>query len=302
MPRGRNNRTSHGIGGGAIHSADMAIGKENDYKQGVKGLQARASMMAELITAGGALEQLLKEADGDGADKFLTSQRNRLKAIAEGNAKQLNEIDYFLQAVKDVRSDVQRQNQSDAAAGGVRGEGQEGEPADAAAEAPDYERSLQEALEKIRQTKESDRSFLPPEEHPMVIDLREKLGERVKKRSRNDDDDDLEIVNNVGVDDVHKLKCPITSMFFENPVRNKVCGHTYDRLGLNQLLGLNKTKCPIPGCSNSKLSINQVEVDDEMKLKVRRHKMREEAAKKKRDLDESMDDQEDGGGGYTVLE
>jgi hypothetical protein len=34
-------------------------------------------------------------------------------------------------------------------------------------------------------------------------------------------------------------------------------------------------------------------------LKVRRHKMREEAAKRKRDLDESMDDQ---GGGYTVLE
>lgn len=301
MARGRNNnRTSHGTGGGAIHSADMAINKENEYKQGVKSLQVRAHMTAELLTEGGDIENFLMEADPDNAERFLLAQRNRLKAIAEGNAKQMNEIEYFVQAVKDVRGDVQRQNQSSAAAGGGGGEGQEGEAAAAASavEAPDYERSIQEAIERIRQGKESAPSYVPLEDHQMVISLREKLGEKIKKKSRNDDDDDLEIVNNVGSDDVHALKCPCTGMFFENPVRNKVCGHTYDRAGLNQLISMRKTKCPIPGCSNNALSLNQVEVDDEMKLKVRRHKTREEAAKKKRDLDESMDD---GGGGYTVL-
>ena len=65
---------------------------------------------------------------------------------------------------------------------------------------------------------------------------------------------------------------------------------------------MRKTKCPIPGCSNNGLSLSQVEVDDEMKLKVRRHKTREEAAKKKKDLDETMDDDDEQGGGYTVLE
>ncbi|KAK1737181.1 E3 SUMO-protein ligase, NSE2 family [Skeletonema marinoi] len=297
MARGRNNnRTSHGDGGGAIHSANMAINKENDFKEGVKKLQNRATMTAELLTEGGEIETFLMEADPDNAEGFLLAQRNRLKAIAEGNAKQWDEIENFVQAVKDVRGDVQRQNQSGAAAGG------EGEAAAAGADdPPDYERSIQEAVEKVRLSKESNPNHVPLEEHEMVMSLREKLGEKVKKRARNDDDDDLEIVNNVGSDDVHALKCPITGMFFEDPVRNKVCGHTYDRKGLNQLFSTRKTKCPIPGCSNNTLSLGQVEVDDEMKLKVRRHKTREEAAKKKRDLDETMDDDEEGGG-YTVLE
>ncbi len=298
MARGRNNnRTSHGGGGGAIHSADMAISKENEYKKGVKKLQTRTEMAAQMLTEGGEIESFLMEADPDNAESFLLAQRNRLKAIAEGNAKQWNEIENFVQAVKNVRSDVQRQNQSSAAAGG---DGEE-EAADAGAdEAPDYERSIQEAMETVRQSKESDPNYVSLDDHEMVISLRESLGEKVNKRSRNDDDD-LEIVNNVGSDDIHALKCPITGMFFEDPVRNKVCGHTYDRKGLNQLFSTRKTKCPIPGCSNNTLSLGQVEVDDEMKLKVRRHKTREEAAKRKRDLDETMEEDEQGGG-YTVLE
>ncbi|KAL7447201.1 hypothetical protein ACHAXM_011193 [Skeletonema potamos] len=284
MVRGRNN--SHGAGGGAIHAADMAIKKENEYKQPVKSLQVHASMTAELLTAGGDIESFLMEADPDNAESFLSTQRNRLKGIAEGNAKQLNDIDYFIQAVKDVRADVQRQ----------AAEGQDGE---AATDAPDYERSLQEAIERIRQGKESDPNHVSLEDHPMVISMREKLGEKIKKKSQNDDDDDLEIVNNVGSDDVHALKCPITFMLFENPVKSKVCGHTYDKMGLEQMVSMKKSKCPIPGCSNRALGWGQVEDDEEMKLKVRRFKMREEAAKRKRDLDESMDEQ---GGGYTVLE
>lgn len=296
MARGRNNnRTSHGNGGGAIHYADMAINKEDGYKEGVKKLQTRTKFAAEMLTKGGEIESFLMEADPDNAESFLLAQRNRLKAIAEGNAKQMHEIEHFVQAVKNVRGDIQRQNQSSAAAGG------DGEEAAAGAdEAPDYERSIQEAMETVRQSKENDPNYVSLDDHEMVIEIKELLGEKVEKRSRNDDDD-LEIVNNVGSDDIHALKCPITGMFFEDPVRNKVCGHTYDRKGLNQLFSTRKTKCPIPGCSNNTLSLSQVEVDDEMKLKVRRHKTREEAAKRKRDLDEIMDDDEQGGG-YTVLE
>mmetsp|Transcript_9849 Transcript_9849/g.14069 ORF Transcript_9849/g.14069 Transcript_9849/m.14069 type:complete len:299 (-) Transcript_9849:1448-2344(-) len=298
MARGRNNnRTSHGDGGGAIHYADMAINKEDAYKKGVKSLHSRTKMAAEMLTEGGDIESFLMEADPDNAESFLLAQRNRVKAIAEGNAKQWNEIENFVQAVKNVRGDIQRQNQNSAAAGG---NGEEAAAAAAADEAPDYERSIQEAMETVRQSKESDPNYVSLDDHEMVIELKEALGEKVKKRSRNDDDE-LEIVNNVGSDDIHALKCPITGMFFEDPVRNKVCGHTYDRKGLNQLFSTRKTKCPIPGCSNNTLSLSQVEVDDEMKLKVRRHKTREEAAKRKRDLDETMDDDEQGGG-YTVLE
>ena len=72
MARGRsNNRASHGDGGGAIHFANMAINKEDEYKHGVKNLQIRAKMTAELLTAGGDIETFLIEAKRvDVSEKF----------------------------------------------------------------------------------------------------------------------------------------------------------------------------------------------------------------------------------------
>ena len=84
---------------------------------------------------------------------------------------------------------------------------------------------------------------------------------------------------------VNALKCPVTGMLFNNPVINKVCHHTYDRAGLDQLLRTGKRTCPVPGCANNHLSLSQVEEDEEMKLKVQRHKTREVAQKKQRDLE-----------------
>ena len=78
-----------------------------------------------------------------------------------------------------------------------------------------------------------------------------------------------------------------------------------------QLLGVRKYTCPIPGCGNKNLSFSQVEVDEEMVLRVRRHLKREQAEKRKRDLTDDLFGQlhegrdssdDDEGGDYTVLE
>lgn len=296
MARGRNSHGGGG-GGGALLACTRAIERQDDYKKNVKTLHIRTKQLAEALRLDGRIAEVLTaESDDGNADDFLSSTHARLKAIAEGNAKRMYEIEYFVDAVKEVRTRVQNDNEAG-------GEAEEGVVIDA----PDYERSIHEAMDRIRQDRENDPSHVALEDHELSTELREALGEKIqKKRSRasrggDDDEDDLEIVHN-RTDDINALKCPITGMLFKDPVKNKVCNHTYDRSGLAQLLKNRKHTCPVPGCSNNGLSSSQVEEDEEMKLRVKRHRVREEAEKKKREL-EGDDDMEEGERGrFTVLE
>ena len=45
---------------------------------------------------------------------------------------------------------------------------------------------------------------------------------------------------------------PITKRRIEDPVRNELCGHLYDRESIVHMIRAKKGKlrCPIPGCSN----------------------------------------------------
>jgi len=261
-------------------------------------------MIADMIHSESDIARILKESDDDDADDFLASSYSRLKTIAEGNAKRMYEIEYFVDAVKEVRNEVE---QKQAAAGGVEGGDGAAAANNADQTAPNYERSMQDALERARERGENDPNREPTDEHETMIEIREKLGEKIqKKRSRksggggDDSDDELEVVRN-NVDDENALKCPITGMLFVNPVKNKVCHHVYDRAGLSQMLGARKHTCPVPGCANKNVSMAQVENDEEMVLKVRRHQKRLEADKKKREMEEEDDDDDQEGGGYTVL-
>lgn len=277
MARGR---ASHGgsSGGGAIHACNRAIERKDEYNKSVLEVQTRANLIAETIRMpNGLITELIKaECGEEEADQWLTSCRDRLKAIGSGNAKRVFEIDYFVDGVKEVRAEVQAKQQNN------EDEGANEE------ETPDYERSINEAVDRIRKQREGNDDV---DDHEHAIQIRQSLGEKIQKKARasrgggGDDDDDLEIVQNQ-VDDVHTLKCPFTGMFFTNPVKNKVCGHTYDLPGLQQMLGARKSTCPIPGCSNKSVSMSQVDEDVEMKLRVSRHKKREEAEKRKRDLED----------------
>jgi len=84
-----------------------------------------------------------------------------------------------------------------------------------------------------------------------------------KKKSKKVDSDEA------------SMKCPITGMFFKDPVTNRVCNHTYDRAGLNQMIGAWNFTCPILGCPNRNLSLSQVDSDEMMKLKVREYLQRQ---------------------------
>jgi hypothetical protein len=258
----------------ALLAAQRVIDSEDKYRQNVKTIQSTSKLLAESLAPAGELEQAMEISQDSGLSNFLDECRIRLKGISEGNAKRMKEIDYFVEAVREVKNDVVTRQQDDND------------------EAVDYEAAIHTAVERIRDNDTNAQQDM--EQHYMVVEMRTTLGEKLKN-----DDDDLEIVNTG--DDVHALKCPITGTFFEDPVKNKVCGHSYSRGGLQQVLKNRKTSCPVTGCRNNGLSLQQVEEDEEMRMKVARFKKREEQAKRKRELEDEADEEEMGEGGFTLI-
>ncbi|KAI1289616.1 hypothetical protein HDE_08197 [Halotydeus destructor] len=59
----------------------------------------------------------------------------------------------------------------------------------------------------------------------------------------------------------------------EDPVRNKVCGHTYDRQGIKSYFDTKPNpRCPVVGCSNRHINFEQLEDDLEMRSLIARLK------------------------------
>ena len=56
-------------------------------------------------------------------------------------------------------------------------------------------------------------------------------------------------------------------------MRNKICGHVYSYKGIQHHLKSNK-QCPMPGCSNTNVTMSQLEEDEEMTMKIRRFQFR----------------------------
>ncbi|XP_069107129.1 E3 SUMO-protein ligase NSE2-like [Argopecten irradians] len=69
------------------------------------------------------------------------------------------------------------------------------------------------------------------------------------------------------------IRCPYTGMDMKNPVKNKICGHKYDKEGIMQHIKSKgkRAKCPINGCANTKpLDVNCLEDDRELKRYIER--------------------------------
>jgi len=95
-----------------------------------------------------------------------------------------------------------------------------------------------------------------------------------------DKDAELEVVN------AHAavvLRCPITTMPFEAPVKSNKCGHVFEANAIQFILreakkSKKKVKCPVSGCAHH-ISAEQLEDDAETAMLVKRHKMQQESQK-----------------------
>lgn len=75
---------------------------------------------------------------------------------------------------------------------------------------------------------------------------------------------------------IKSLTCPITQMTITDPVLNIKCNHSYDRHAILQLIANESgtCRCPVSGCSNTKVKESQLTVDDVLVKMLQNQKMR----------------------------
>ncbi|CAB3258777.1 unnamed protein product [Arctia plantaginis] len=101
--------------------------------------------------------------------------------------------------------------------------------------------------------------------HPYMIEFNKRY-EKGQRLSNNLDESDLAITESQ-----EQYIDPITKRPLTDPVKNTVCGHTYEKDAIMNLLqSKHKTKCPVAGCNNRGPILPQHLIsDDELKFRMR---------------------------------
>ncbi|XP_006815285.1 E3 SUMO-protein ligase NSE2-like [Saccoglossus kowalevskii] len=126
------------------------------------------------------------------------------------------------------------------------------------------------------------------EQHPRIQEMNEKLwqikhpGETMPTQmtsgaAAEDEDEDL-LMSQAEI----ATKCPITQQEMVDPVRNKICKHSYERSAIVQHIagGRGRRKCPFVGCGNTKPIVKN-DLEDNVALKHTIERKNRQATHKK---------------------
>lgn len=233
--------------------------KEQAYRSGIKDNQSLANALAQRLNRGGDLESLMGE-------DALSDYRARLKTLAEQNVQQDRHLSAFLQALeKSVGNENNMEN---------------------------YQVALEEAMEK--EIQKINRSSVHVHQEQYYLDMLSKLGESTAQKNtaggNNDDDDELEVLD---AESTVNLKCPLMGTLMVDPLKNKLCGHIYSKIAIDEHLKRDR-KCPVTGCRNNNVTRDQLEPDMETAHLVRREKVRQQHAQQQQSQNAiDMDDDDD---------
>jgi E3 SUMO-protein ligase NSE2 len=103
------------------------------------------------------------------------------------------------------------------------------------------------------------------------------------------DDDDLVVGR-----EVQSIRCPITLVLLDKPVRSTKCPHVYSLNAIKELVrqGQGSCDCPVPGCGQ-RIRMETLKEDKAMARRVRQEKARLEDMEAQGRMDvEVLDDQE----------
>lgn len=286
----------------ATLTANKLIQKEQDFKSCIKKQHASTNFLAGYISFDGDVEKAVRGTLEEGSDEmkdfesFLDNQRSKVKSLTEKHIASMRHVDAFISAVQHVKTEIENGTHNSAAGPSTEDGGDEDIKPEVHAP-PNFEEILRKQVETQKEL--ASASYIDVADEKMMKTVRERLRERTG--GNNDDDDVIEELPNK--ENEARFKCPVLGTIFENPVKNKFCGHTYDLKGIKFYLQTKKG-CPVAGCINEKVEMSQLEEDDEMKMKVKRFNLRAEREKRQRLtqdddlLDVDNDEMEDGGTTY----
>jgi len=240
--------------------AGQFIRKEHKYREWIEHNDAICSGLASRLTRGDQFENLLGE-------EFANECREKLKVNVKDNVAKERKLKAYMNAVKSLKDDYspsQEEKDDD--------------------KEEDFQQKLETAysleLENIK-----NNSIMVTQEK-RYLNLLDKLGEQ------DDQDDELAVVNPKSSD--KNIKCPLALVAMEDPVRSKVCKHSFSRHAIVNHLRSSK-RCPVPGCSNDRtMTTAELEDDPDTATLVRRYKKREELQKRAKARSAiDMDDDDD---------
>lgn len=284
-------------------AATGVISKEKDFMHGIERQNAVTGMLADFLAADGIVEKAVRaalESSGDeelaNFEGFLEEQRTKVKSLTEGHIGTQRHAKAFISAMKSIKSDIENGTHS---TGTANGADRNGEDDVKPAPPPNFEEILQNQIEAAKQ--QASVTYIDMQDEDMMKSVREKLRERVT--GGDDDDIELEISNE---ENEASFKCPITQMIFKRPMKNKVCHHVYSYEGITHYLR-SKRRCPVAGCRNENVTMQQLHECEETKLRVRRFESRAAREREQRmtqDNDDYLDVDVDNmeGEGTTFIE
>lgn len=231
-------------------------------RKGIQDVQVAATGMADRLCIGGDFEKLLDE-------KSMEHYRTTLKNIAQENVRQERELQAYMTTLQVL---------------GNRNDDPEEDVEDENAAPDDFQQLIETTMDQEREKMERESIDVTHEEK--YLEMLSRLGEQAPAGTQgsgpagdgDDSDEDLQVLTQGG-NGGENLKCPITTMLMENPVRNTVCGHAYSLDAIVQLLRTNRT-CPVFGCNNKNVVRSHLVEDPDLALKIRRAKKRMSAEKR----------------------
>lgn len=260
------NSINNGVAG-LLHN--MAS-KESQYKEGCKTnhdyVKATATRMSDSLEA---TMLLLTEGDTPVLSQeemraYLVKQKQTLKDITKENIEDSRMIDGFLHSVRCLRNDLLQNN-----SGGDH----------------DYASKLREYMEGYKANTDN---FVALEQEQFYREVLTELGEELT--APGNDDDDIQMVGGASK---QTLKCPLTTVLLEDPIRNNFCGHFYSRVAVTEYLRSRQRRCPVAGCHNTQFSESQLVEDQRTALLVRREKKRLERESQKIESQTELVDTDD---------
>lgn len=217
--------------------------KEKDYFTGLKENQGLITGVAQRLQHGGQVETLLQN------NEKLQEYRESVKALAANNVLQERYVRSYVNGLQEI--------------------------ANGADSTIDFSKQLKNAMSTAQE--DINRDSVEVHQEPAYLMVCQELGEKTGSNQEENDDDIVFMANdgNGG----KSLKCPITGTLMKDPFRNRVCGHVYEHEAIKQhIRAATYKKCPVAGCNNQHINVNQLEPDMATAQLIRREKIRQQHA------------------------
>ncbi|XP_006879358.1 PREDICTED: E3 SUMO-protein ligase NSE2 [Elephantulus edwardii] len=149
-------------------------------------------------------------------------------------------------------------------------------------ERPDNVPDLKLLVEKkftALQNKNSDADFQKNEKYVQFKQQLKELRKQYGLQTNGEADDGIENIDEdmIVTQSLTNFTCPITQLEMKKPVKNKVCGHTYEEEAIVRMIESKhrrkkKACCPTIGCSHADVKMTDLVQDEALRRAIENHK------------------------------